>query len=117
MNKHTPGPWRVGGKGEYLNQLNIEPCVGVAYGHDIELIANARLIAAAPDLLEALESIIDLVRAENEGEVLMVKEARAYANLIPWALFFPALAISVVVIGVNLMADGLKRIMSADEVN
>ena len=39
---------------------------------------------------------------------LMVKEARAYANLIPWALFFPAAAISLVVIGVNLMADGLK---------
>ena len=46
---------------------------------------------------------------------LMVKEARAYANLIPWALIFPALAISVVVIGVNLMADGIKRIMSADQ--
>jgi len=46
---------------------------------------------------------------------LMVKEARAYANLIPWALFFPAAAISLVVIGVNLMADGVKRIMSADQ--
>jgi len=46
---------------------------------------------------------------------LMVKEARAYANLIPWALFFPAAAISLVVIGVNLMADGVKKIMSADQ--
>ena len=27
------------------------------------------------------------------------------------------LAISVVVIGVNLMADGIKRIMSADQIN
>ena len=48
---------------------------------------------------------------------LMVKEARAYANLMPWALIFPALAISVVVIGVNLMADGIKRIVSADQVD
>ena len=46
---------------------------------------------------------------------LMVKEARAYSSLIPWALFFPALAISVVVVGVNLMADGIKRITSADQ--
>jgi len=42
---------------------------------------------------------------------LMVKEARTYASLVPWALFFPALAISLVVIGVNLMADGVKRIL------
>jgi len=39
---------------------------------------------------------------------LMVKEARNFANLIPWAMIFPALAISSVVIGVNLLADGLK---------
>lgn len=44
---------------------------------------------------------------------LMVKEARIYAGLVPWALFFPALAISLVVIGVNLMADGVKRIIGA----
>lgn len=42
---------------------------------------------------------------------LMVKEARTFANLVPWALFFPAAAISIVVIGVNLMADGLKHIL------
>lgn len=46
---------------------------------------------------------------------LMVKEARAYVNTIPWALIFPALAISVVVIGVNLLADGIKRILGEDQ--
>lgn len=46
---------------------------------------------------------------------LMVKEARPFASLVPWALFFPAAAISLVVIGVNLMADGLKRIMQANQ--
>ena len=44
---------------------------------------------------------------------LMVKEARAYSSLVPWALFFPALAISLVVIGVNLMADGVKQIIGS----
>ena len=45
---------------------------------------------------------------------LMVKEARPFASLLPWALFFPAAAISLVVIGVNLMVDGMKRILQAD---
>ncbi len=40
---------------------------------------------------------------------LMVNEARNYITLTPWALYFPAAAISLLVVGVNLMADGLKR--------
>jgi peptide/nickel transport system permease protein len=42
---------------------------------------------------------------------LMVKEGRNFVFQIPWALYFPAAAISIVVIGVNLMADGLKRVL------
>jgi peptide/nickel transport system permease protein len=44
---------------------------------------------------------------------LMVKEGRNFVNQIPWALYFPAGAISIVVIGVNLLADGLKRALQA----
>lgn len=40
---------------------------------------------------------------------LMVQEARETFNQVPWALYFPAAAISILVIGVNLMADGLKK--------
>lgn len=40
----------------------------------------------------------------------LVAEARGdYLNA-PWTLWFPALAIAILVIGVNLMADGLRRI-------
>jgi peptide/nickel transport system permease protein len=42
---------------------------------------------------------------------LMVKEARIYSSQTPWALFFPALAIAFVVVGVNLLAEGLKRLL------
>ncbi|RPI33037.1 MAG: ABC transporter permease [Chloroflexota bacterium] len=42
---------------------------------------------------------------------LMVKEAREYVNAVPWALYIPAGAIALVVIGVNLMADGIKRVL------
>ena len=44
---------------------------------------------------------------------LMVKEARLAVDQTPWALYFPAAAISIVVIGVNLMADGLKRVLQS----
>jgi peptide/nickel transport system permease protein len=46
---------------------------------------------------------------------LMVSEARTYVNLTPWALTFPVAAISLLVIGVNLAADGLKRALQAED--
>lgn len=42
---------------------------------------------------------------------LMVREARQTVTQTPWALYFPAGAIALLVIGVNLMADGLKRVL------
>jgi peptide/nickel transport system permease protein len=49
------------------------------------------------------------VQPPNPDWGLMVNEARNYAALTPWALIFPAAAISLLVISINLMADGLKR--------
>jgi peptide/nickel transport system permease protein len=40
----------------------------------------------------------------------MVSEARANFSRTPWELWFPAGAIAVLVIGINLLADGLRRI-------
>jgi peptide/nickel transport system permease protein len=45
---------------------------------------------------------------------LMVNEARRTYTQVPWALYFPAGVISLIVIGVNLMADGLKRAFQAE---
>ena len=61
MSKHTPGPWEATGSNGYLNQCGIgrrsahgiDP-IGAAYGAGAELEANARLIAAAPEMYEAL---------------------------------------------------------------
>lgn len=68
--KHTPGPWEVAqySDGAYIMSDHVDPGFGVkqevarvhakrhddARGH-----ANARLIAAAPELLEALRKIDD----------------------------------------------------------
>jgi len=46
---------------------------------------------------------------------LMVKEARDYVHAVPWALYFPAGAIALVVIAVNLTADGIKRVLQTHQ--
>jgi peptide/nickel transport system permease protein len=45
---------------------------------------------------------------------LMVNEARDAVSQTPWALYFPAAAISILVISVNLLADGLKHVFQVD---
>jgi len=44
---------------------------------------------------------------------LMVQEARPTVLQTPWAMYFPVAAIAIVVVGVNLLADGLKQILQA----
>ena len=77
MSKHTPGPWsfntspncwsvlQVGSSGRWI------VAGGTAWaipGRQSEAEANARLIAAAPDLLEALEDLREW--ALDHGEVV-----------------------------------------------
>lgn len=82
MTKHTKGPWGFGktgedsrlilgkgGKGNYVCRVQIHQTprqYGMIYESERE--ANARLIAAAPELLEALTELADLVDAIREGE-------------------------------------------------
>jgi peptide/nickel transport system permease protein len=53
------------------------------------------------------------VQPPNPDWGLMVNEARRNFTQVPWALYFPAGAISLLVIAVNLMADGIKRVLQA----
>jgi peptide/nickel transport system permease protein len=41
----------------------------------------------------------------------MVNEARGFYAQAPWALWFPSAAIALLVIGVNLLSDGLRRVL------
>lgn len=72
MSKHTPGPW-TRGWGNFVYQgakfnpqqmgrliATCEPSSRTQKDWD-QVFANARLIAAAPDLLEALEDLLDAV--------------------------------------------------------
>lgn len=70
MNKHTPGPWvkvncsLLGSDKQEVIAANLGLGLGADSGDGVRL-ANARLIAAAPDLLEALR---DLISAEGLPE-------------------------------------------------
>ena len=78
MTKHTAAPWHVG-----MPPPNGEQAIGAENGMMVaiattgvgmkeETLANARLIAAAPELLEALKEMVK----DFEKDVVMIK-ARA----------------------------------------
>lgn len=67
--KHTPGPWKVyapempGTKATYgIDGPQGQAVVyfGITHKDGINLLADARLIAAAPELLEALKAMIEV---------------------------------------------------------
>lgn len=90
MNKHTPGPWTVSTApgtvdvrspdGGFIASVDIDKRMALA-----EIDANARLLAAAPDLLierdalrAALRAVVaDLERELPQTEFLSVAHARA----------------------------------------
>ena len=81
MSGYTPGPWtaveylagdcwhiRYGNHGNWLAEVVID---------GVDATADARLIAAAPDLLEALIEMVDAADDEGQSERPMVVMARA----------------------------------------
>jgi peptide/nickel transport system permease protein len=54
------------------------------------------------------------VRPPSANWGLMVSEARDFARQIPWSMYFPVGAIALLVLGVNLFADGLKRVLQGN---
>ena len=44
---------------------------------------------------------------------LLISQARSYAFTAPWILFFPCAAVATLIVGVNLMSDGLKDIFQS----
>ena len=77
--EHTPGPWRSFAGAIYIGEHTApvfiartchpdrEKGASIADGH--ERLANADLIAAAPELLEALEALVLLPNKQRPAEV------------------------------------------------
>ena len=84
MSKHTPGPWfflhdRNGRLqvGPSINYTVAEMCVTPLEGQE----ANARLIAAAPELLEALTDCVEHMHwTQPLGEAALKKAKAAIAK-------------------------------------
>lgn len=67
MSKHTPWPWEeTYGKKIYANGRVVAEVMTHEREHEDEDSANASLIAAAPDMLAALEHVIHVI--EKSGE-------------------------------------------------
>jgi hypothetical protein len=73
MSKHTPGPWLTTESTEHWGRVNVTVQaaftaneIATAWQGTTDVNrANARLIAAAPDLLEVLKAFSDYVRDEQ----------------------------------------------------
>ena len=76
MSKHTKGPWIADGAQVFTNETNVAQANG--YRIDRETVAaNARLIAAAPELLEALTDCVEHMHwTQPQGEAAL-KKAKA----------------------------------------
>lgn len=73
MNKYTPGPWELRGPRTITDQHGAELAeakpvnqTGIGDCRD-ETAANTRLIAAAPELLEALENLLTSTIDQRNG--------------------------------------------------
>lgn len=103
MSKHTPGPWLHSGPQSSVSFTDVQFADGTRMGRmatsvvhhskpgypmvrvgaisddPAEVVANARLIAAAPDLLEALKHLSDVYESiwvkMSDGEMAIVRGA------------------------------------------
>ena len=88
MSKHTPGPWEcMGGAGATVVVADGDSVVaslrdrfGGSVAHD------ARLIAAAPELLEALQKIGALSSSPDAGKMAMDRALSAIEEIVSDAL-------------------------------
>jgi len=67
-NQHTPGPWRAKGHCIETEEYSFNWVASVQTSNVPEWEANARLIAAAPDLLEACQRALAEAVADDQDE-------------------------------------------------
>jgi hypothetical protein len=95
MSAHTPGPWYVGAQNDGLYIIDRQPSPSnddPRHDADVELVAtpfaargatveaNARLIAAAPEMLEALKDVMERLVDRHEADESAVKARAAIAK-------------------------------------
>ncbi|HEX5499834.1 MAG TPA: hypothetical protein VFX03_11425 [Thermomicrobiales bacterium] len=80
--RHTPGPWHVGTNDGLSVEIYTDresafsPASVHNGGNDVEALANARLVAAAPALLDACECFLEASEGPARG-LFDLENARA----------------------------------------
>jgi hypothetical protein len=78
-NTHTPAPWQVSPYGNITSKSLVVAKVEQMPGnYESEKLANAHLISAAPDLLSALDSLLNKINAhglENKHMIATIEKA------------------------------------------
>jgi hypothetical protein len=71
--KHTPGPWSFDEAERQIWNVDTEiPICEIWYARQEDhYAANARLIAATPDLLKALEAVLNHDREEDSEDIVI----------------------------------------------
>ena len=91
MDKHTPGPWKAHFEEAYFvtgpdlgrvaMMMNLKGAHGMGGRRSgDESAANARLIAAAPDLLQSLKEVVDWLELGDHESVMHTKARLAIAK-------------------------------------
>lgn len=91
MSKHTPGPWRVEEWDGVPLRITTDSVIVARVEWDQPIAdedeANARLIAAAPDLLEAAQNL----SAISDGIIVNLTEAEASVLREAWVCLTAAI--------------------------
>ena len=85
--RYTPGPWVATNDGRVMTTTGVHRCVadvhdprrGYPDGWELVVDANARLISAAPDLVEAcrvaFDELLDVTPGDEDGSALQLIRA------------------------------------------
>ncbi|HMK78770.1 MAG TPA: ABC transporter permease [Xanthobacteraceae bacterium] len=108
-----------------LDYVNAAWCAGASTAHILirEILPNiashlavvATLEMALAILLEAALSFLGLgVPPPLPSWGLMIAEGKDYMFFSPWVIMIPGVALAVLVLGINLVGDGLRNLLGAE---
>jgi peptide/nickel transport system permease protein len=108
-----------------LDYVNAARCAGASTLHLLvnEIVPNiashlavvATLEMALAILLEAALSFLGLgVPPPLPSWGLMIAEGKDYMFFSPWVIMIPGVALAVLVLGINLVGDGLRNLLGAE---
>ena len=91
MSKHTPGPWHYRTSDGSIGGIDSACGLSIAQAFQVKPISedltqetrksNAHLIAAAPDLLDALKELLLAERLDDDDQILLSARVKARAAI------------------------------------